>query len=149
VTEDLVTLSGHTLRKELRCARQGTIKGCRLVQWDDDPALYDGFRYAFYDAAEACPQHLVANDDPRNPDPWDRLGHLIGEVREVAKGDDELKKDGKPDAKVEWAYVNRDNGGSQTNRRQRIYVELSDLGPADRDKVKSYRLFLDIEPKTD
>jgi hypothetical protein len=149
VVQDLQTLSGHTLRAVVRCARKGTIKRCRLVQWDDDAQLYDGFRFSLWSARPACPPMLVANDDPRNPDDWDRVEFAIGEAREIEKGRDELKKDDKPDATVDWAYRNRDNGGSQTNMLRQIYVELSDLGPTDAHRVKNYKLYLVIEPKTD
>lgn len=148
IVQDLRTLSGHTLRAVVRCARMGTIKQCRLVQWDDDRGLYDGFRFSFWAAREACPPGLIANDDPRNPDKWDRVEYAIGEEVEVEKGKDEREKDGKPDAEAGWEYKNKDNGGSQTNMMRQVYVELVDLGPADTERVKEYRLYLTIEPKS-
>jgi hypothetical protein len=151
IVKEIVTLSGHTTRAVVRLARKGTIKKCRLVQWDDDEGLFDGFRYSFWAAKEACPPLLVANDDPRLPrDDWDRVEYQVGDAREVAKGADELKDaEGKPDTKVEWEYKNRDNGGSQTNMLRQIYLELRDDGPTDDKRVKRYKLFLTVEPKTD
>jgi hypothetical protein len=147
IVQELKTLSGHTLRKAIGCARQGTIKKCRLVQWDDEKGLYDGFKFSFWAAKEACPPGLIANDDPRNPDDWDRVEYAIGEPKEVAAGEDEMKKDGKPDTEAGWEYRNRDNGGSQTNMMRMIYLELVDLGPADIKRVKTYKLYLTVEPK--
>jgi hypothetical protein len=148
VVENLEVPSGHVLRKVIRCARQGEIKSCRVVQWDDDEALFDGFRFGFYMSAETCPPGVTPNDIDEL-DKWDQVHHLIGQRREVPKGEDELKKDGEPDTKVEgWRYRNRDNNNSQTNMLRQIYVELRDLGPTDPEKVKHYKLILDIEPKT-
>jgi hypothetical protein len=149
IAEEIRTLSGHTIRKVIRCARKGSIKKCRVVQWDDDSGLYDGFRASFWAAKDACPPMLVANDDDRNPDNWDRVEYEIGEAIEVESGQDEKRKEGKPDMTVDWAYKNMDNGGSQTNMLRQIYFELADLGPKDTERVKTYKVFLTIEPKTD
>jgi hypothetical protein len=149
VVQEIETRSGHTARVAIGCARRGEIKHIRVVQWDDDEALYDGFRFALFTAREACQPGLLPNSSDQHPDHWDRVQYLVGEVRAVAAGEDELKKDDKPDTKVEgWVYRNRDNGGSQTNMLQRLYFELMDLGPEDSNRVKHYKLFLTIEAKT-
>jgi hypothetical protein len=100
VVQEIETRSGHTARVAIGCARRGEIKHIRVVQWDDDEALYDGFRFALFTAREACQPGLLPNSSDQHPDHWDRVQYLVGEVRAVAADEDELKKDDKPDTKV-------------------------------------------------
>lgn len=141
-TQDLTAEGGKTTRFIVRCTSKGEIKKCILRQIDGD---LDGFTYALYSAAEACPPGITDNGDEPTVDAVLAEDHLIGQEFVVADTKDRYLEDDKPVTAFEnGEYTNRDNGGSQTNRLRQIYLMLTVAGTG----VKHFHIHLDIETKS-